>query len=423
MFLRALYLAAGLAVSLGSVASAQTFGGAVEMRDIDRDGDLKVIAGSAEITGRIGEDLSVFAGNVDVDVQVDGDIRIAGGSLVVAGRVAGGAEIAGGSVEVTMDIGENAELAGGYLQYSGTIAGSLDTAAGVLEIEEGSVISGPADMAGKTLMLGGHFLDNVDAVAEEVIISGRIDGDVEIEAEHLTIESGAVITGRIEYFGPFEPEIADGATLASAMEYTYRDIDLDWSRDHFDGAHIDLDIVPPAEFFAVSGIAFALLLGVLALVMMPRGVRRVSYKFRQQPIVAPLIGLFLLPMGWIMLMTAGTVLLALSIVGVVLIPFWWVFGFFMLIVAYPLGAIALGDLILDRTGRGNAGFGLRFLGMAIVLILSTALWVLPPLAVIAWLILSWIGLGSWMLAAFGRKDDPQIEPTDSAASSTSDAAV
>jgi len=423
MFLRALFLAAGLAVSLGSVASAQTFGGAIEMRGIDRDGDLKVIAGSAEITGRIGEDLAVFGGSIDVDVQVEGDIRLAGGSIMAAGRTAGDAEIAGGSVEISMDIGNDAELAGGYVRYSGTIGGTLDTAAGVLDIREDAIITGRADMAGQTLTLRGHFLGNVDGIAEEVIISGRIDGDVEIEAERLVIESSAIIVGEIEYFGPSEPEIADGASLAIPMDYTYRDVELDWDGDQFHNIDLDLDIVPPAEFFAVSGIAFSLLLGTLALLMMPRGVRRMSYKFQQQPIVAPLIGLFLLPMGWIMLMTAGTVLLGISVVGIILIPFWWVFGIFMLVVAYPLGAIALGDMILSRTGRSDAGFGLRFLGMAIVLVLSTALWVLPPLAVISWVVLSWIGLGSWMMAAFGRKDDPQVNLPSPETAPASDGAV
>lgn len=404
MFIRSLLLAAGLAASLASGALAQSFGGHVELRNIDRDGDLKVIAGSAEISGRVGEDLAVFGGSIEIDAQVEGDIRVAGGNVTVAGNVAGDAEIAGGSVELTLDIGDSAEFAGGYVRYSGTIGGSLDSAAGVLEITRDAVITGPADMAGQSITLRGHFLDNVEALAQEVVISGRIDGDVEIEAESLVIESGAVISGRLEYAGPSEPEISADATLANDVEYTYRDIDLDWDGDQFRDIDFDFDIVPPAEFFAISGVAFSLLLGLLALVTMPKGVTRLSGKFRKNPLLAPLIGLFLIPMGWIMLMTAGTVLLFISVVGIVLIPFWWVFGIFLLLLAYPLGAIAVGDCIFKRAGKSDPGLGMRLLGMMVILILSAALWVIPPLAVIASVILSWIGMGSWMLAVFGRKD-------------------
>lgn len=404
MFVRSLLLAAGLAATLASAASAQHFGGHVELRDIDRDGDLKVIAGSAEISGRVGEDLAVFGGSIEIDAQVEGDIRVAGGNVTVAGNVGGDAEIAGGSVTLTVNIGDSAEFAGGYVRYSGTIGGSLDSAAGVLEVTEDAVITGPADMAGQSITLRGHFLDNVEVLAQEVVISGRIDGDVEIVAESLTIESGAAISGRLEYAGPSEPAISDGATLANGVEYTFRDIELDWDGDQFRNRNFDFDIVPPAEFFAVSGVAFSLLLGLLALVVMPKGVTRLSGKFRKNPLLAPLIGLFLIPMGWIMLMTAGTVLLFISVVGIILIPFWWVFGIFLLLLAYPLGAIAVGDCIFNRAGKPDPGLGLRLLGMAAVLILSAALWILPPLAVIASVILSWIGMGSWMLAAFGRKD-------------------
>jgi cytoskeletal protein CcmA (bactofilin family) len=415
MLIRSLLLAAGMAATLASGAWAQHFGGHVELRDVDRDGDLKVIAGSAEISGRIGEDLAVFGGSIVIDAQVEGDIRVAGGNVTVTGTVGGDAEVAGGSVELTVDIGDSAEFAGGYVEYSGTIGGSLDSAAGVLEIAEGSVVTGPADMAGQSITLRGHFLDTVEILAQDVVISGRIDGDVEIEAEHLTIEPGAVISGRLEYFGPSEPDISPDATLANGFEYTYRLIELDWDGDQFSDIDFDFDIVPPAEFFAVSGVAFSLLLGLLALVMMPKGVIRLSTKFRKHPLLAPLIGLFLLPMGWIMLMTAGTVLLFISVVGIILIPFWWVFGIFLLLLAYPLGAIAVGDCIFNRAGKPDPGLGMRLLGMAVVLILSAALWILPPLAVIASLILSWIGLGSWMLAAFGRKGDNGGSPVAASA--------
>jgi cytoskeletal protein CcmA (bactofilin family) len=406
MFIRSLFLAAGLAASLTSGAMAQTFGGHVEFQNIDRDGDLKVIAGSAEISGRIGEDFAVYGGSIEVDVEVGGDIRIAGGSVTAAGRAAGDGEFAGGSVEVDMDIGGDAEFAAGYVRYEGVIEGNLDTAVGALELLESSTVNGSADLTGQNITLRGRILGNLDALAEEVIISGRIDGNIDIEAEHLVIEPGAIINGRIEYSGPNPAEISPDAVMANDIEYTFRELDFDWDGDQFDGVNIDFDILPGGEFFAVAGVGFALLLGLIALLLMPLGVARLSRKFRRQPLLAPLLGLLLLPMGWLMLMMAVTVLLTVTVVGIVLIPFWWVFGLFVIILAYPLGAIAVGDLILARTGRNDPGLGLRLLGMFVILILASALWIVPPLAVISGVILSWIGLGSWVLAAFGSKDEP-----------------
>lgn len=406
MFIRSLFLAAGLAASLTSGAMAQTFGGHVEFQNMDRDGDLKVIAGSAEITGRIGEDFAVYGGSIEVDVEVGGDIRIAGGSVTAAGSAGGDGEFAGGSVEVEMNIAGDAEFAAGYVRYAGVIGGNLDTAVGVLELLESSTVNGSADLTGQNITIRGRILGNLDALAEVVIISGRIDGNIDVEAERLVIEPGAIINGRIEYSGPNPAEISPDAVLANDIEYSFRELDFDWDGDQFDGVNIDFDILPGGEFFAVAGVGFALLLGLIALLLMPRGVARLSRKFRRQPLLAPLLGLLLLPMGWLMLMMAVTVLLTVTVVGIVLIPFWWVFGLFVIILAYPLGAIAVGDLILARTGRNDPGLGLRLLGMMVILILASALWIVPPLAVISGVILSWIGLGSWVLAAFGSKDEP-----------------
>ena len=405
MIIRSLILAAGLAVSFTATAAAQQFGGHVEYTNIDREGDLEILAASAELSGRVGGDLPVFAANIQLDAVIEGDLEAAGANVEASGRVLGDAGLYGGSVESDVDILGNAELFGGFVNYAGEVSGSLDAGAGLLEIDEGAVVSGAADMGGQEVVLRGRFLSDVDVRAEDVQISGQIDGDIEIEAVNLRIDPSAVINGSIRYTGPNEPDIDSGATLSEEIDFTRRDVDIDWEGD-WKGVNLsDLDIVPPKEFFAVLGIGFSFLLGLIALALMPNGVARLSHKFREQPLLAPLLGLFLLPMGMLMLLMAGTIILAITVIGGVLIPFWWMFGLLAILLAYPLGAIAVGDMIFSRLGRSSPGFGMRLLGFLVILVLSTSFWlVVPPLALISWIILSWIGLGSWMLAAFGRKD-------------------
>ncbi|MEE2524938.1 hypothetical protein V0U79_01050 [Hyphobacterium sp. HN65] len=413
MFFRTLLLAAGLAVFPGVSAQAQHFGGHVEFQNVDRDGELVVIAGSAEVSGRIRDDLTVYAGSIEVDAEIDGDTQIAGGNVMVTGHTRGDAEIAGGSVEIEMNIDGNADLAGGYVTYTGAIGGNLDAGAGIMEIGRNAVINGSSDFAGQELILRGTFRSDVDIFAEEVVLEGTFDGDLDIEAERLTIADSAVINGQVVYEGPREARIAEGATLASPVDYTYRDIVIDWDERHFDHINLDLDIIPAAPVFIGLGIAFDFLLGLLAIIFMPRGVARVSRKFAKRPLASSFVGVLLFPMGWVMLLMAGIVLLAVTLVGILLIPFWVTFALLVLMLAYPLGCIAVSECILQRTGIAKTGTGIRILGLLATLILVAALWVVPPLAIIAGFILSWIGLGAWMFAAFGRKDD--LPPANEAA--------
>lgn len=415
MLNKTLILAAGLAASIASLGHAQTIGGHVELNGIDRDNDLKVLAGSIEVTGRVGGDVALAGGNVEVDLTIDGDAQIAGGNVEALGQTSGDAAIAGGSVHIRMDIGDDADFAGGYVTYAGTVGGGLEVAVGDFELLPDATITGRARMTGREIELEGTLLDSVEILAEEVVLGGRIEGDVEIESRRLSILDGAVINGTIHHTGPLEAEIAAGAQLASPISYTFGEFEFEWEEDAEDFqrlASLVEDVVPPAEFFLLILGGFSFLLGLIAMSFMPNGVGRLSRKFRQNPFVAPLIGLFMLPMGWLILMIAGTLLLALTVVGIPLVPFWWLFGVFVLLLAFPLGAIAVGDLIFNRANRPNPGLGLRLLSLFVIVMLASALWaVVPPLGLIAGLLLSWIGLGAWSFAAFGSKDDPEAPPT------------
>ncbi|GJL97448.1 MAG: hypothetical protein DHS20C06_12650 [Hyphobacterium sp.] len=423
MFKQSIFIAFGLAAALSGEAFAQTFGGHVEYENVNRVGDLEIIAGSAEVSGNIQGSLTIYAGSVEVDAEIGGDTHIAGGNVEVSGVTRGNAEIGGGSVDIAMDINGNADIGGGYVEFSGTIGGTLDAAAGRFEFTDESVVTRKLDIQGQELFLRGSFLGGVDAFAEDVVISGRFVGDVQVEARELTVLPGAVIEGRLIYDGPSEATISPDASITGGVEYTQRHVDLDWDRHHINPLDLDLDILPATPFFIGAGIAFDFLLGLIALVMMPRGVSRLSSKFRQRPLLSTLVGLFLFPMGWVMLLVAGIVLLAITIVGIILIPFWITFAVLVLMLAYPLGAIAVSDFIINRTGRRNPGFGMRVLGLLVILLVVAALWVVPPLAVIAGVILSWIGLGAWVFAAFGRKDETGSGAPAQTNGDTADAAI
>ena len=100
-----------------------------------------------------------------------------------------------------------------------------------------------------------------------------------------------------------------------------------------------------------------------------------------------------------------TVLLAITVIGAVPIPFLWILFWPFLLLCLGMGALAVGDLIFNRNPDVPLGLGMRLLSLLLVLAASVALGVIPGLGAIVGLILVFIGFGAWVLA-LGGNDQP-----------------
>lgn len=404
MFLKRLILAAGLAVALASPAVAQVIGGEVDM-DVDRDGDLTIFAGEVDVRGRIGGELRAIGGDMTVDAQIGGDTNLAGGDISVRGSVGGDLSVAGGDLNIEAVVSGDADLAGGVVHVNGPITGRLSAAGGLIELDRNFTGGNGVELVAERVVMRGSVTGDADLSGDDITIEGTIDGDVETFADYVRIAPGAAITGELRHRGPNEPDIGAGATIGGGVDYTnaiYID-ELD-----LDGIDLDFgEFVPAGPVVGAFFVGFYFLLFLLSAALMPNGVSRMVGEFRSRPVVAPLIG-FVTWAFWPVILAVGIILLAITIVGVLLIPFWVLMVFFVLSLSYPFGAAAIGDLVFDRKGNG-LGFGMRLLTTLGVLVLAAALWVQPVLGVIGWCVLTWIGMGSWLFA-LGKREPIVTQP-------------
>lgn len=403
MFLKKLILAAGLAVALVSPATAQVIGGDVNMT-VDRDDDLRIFAGDINITGRIGGDLRAIGGDINIDATVGGEVNVAGGSVRLEGRYGGPLNAAGGEIESLAAVAGNAHLAAGLIRVDAPISGSLDAAGGLIELESGFSAGEGASIVGEQVVLRGTVTGTADLTGDEITIEGTVNGDVETYARYVRITPGAVITGELRHRGPNQPDVGQGASISGGVDYTNA-IYVD--EFDFDGFDFDLDIIPEGPVVAAFFVGFYFLLFMIASALMPNGTTRLVGEFRRRPVVAPLIG-FVTWAFWPIILAIGVLLLAITIVGVLLIPFWVLAVFLILSLSYPFGAAAIGDLVFNRRGRG-LGLGMRLLTTLGVLVLAAALWVVPVLGLVGWFVLTWIGLGSWLFA-LGKREEVVTQP-------------
>ncbi|MEN0652240.1 MULTISPECIES: hypothetical protein [Hyphobacterium] len=403
MFLKKLILAAGLAVALAAPAAAQVIGGSVNMT-VDRDDDLSIFAGEVDVRGRIGGELRAIGGDMNVDADIGGDANIVGGDVHVSGTVGGDLSVAGGELDITAVVSGDADLAGGVVHLNSPVSGRVSAAGGLVELDTGFSGGNGIDLAAERMIIRGTVSGNADLTGDDVTIEGTINGDVETYADYVRIAPGASITGVLRHRGPNEPDVGAGATIGGGVEYTnaiYID-DID-----FDGLDLDLDFVPAAPVIGAFFVGFYFLLFMLASALMPKGVTRLVGEFRSRPVVAPLIG-FVTWAFWPIIFAVGTVLLSITIVGILLIPFWLLAVALVLSLSYPFGAAAIGDLVFNRKGAG-LGLGMRLLTTLGVLVLAAALWIQPALGVIGWCVLTWIGLGAWLFA-LGKREPIVTQP-------------
>ncbi|MGY6533234.1 hypothetical protein [Glycocaulis sp.] len=378
-------------------AHAQYIGGDLNL-DLDQDRSVQFLAGDVTLRGRVGGDISGLAGNVLIDAEVAGSISLAAGDITVRGSVGRDVSVAGANIEILADVGRDIDAAGADIRVAGRVSRNLAAGGALIVIEESSAIGGNLDLAGSEIRMAGVGQGRFKGRARTIIIEGTIAGDVELNAENVEIMPGVQIGGDLLVRGPNAPIIAEGAQIMGQTTFEEGPFSEQRRSRGIRGPRIDVG--PPAV--AVGG-AFAMasfVLGLLACLIAPRPVAGIADHFRARPWASGLLGLVLaafLPI----LLVAVFVFLAITVIGIPL-GIILIFAFpFVLFLAYAFGAVALGDLIFNRSGNG-LGLGMRVLSLFLVLAIIGALWVVPPLGLFLGMVVFCIGLGAWTLALFSR---------------------
>ena len=398
MTIKAWILAVGLAVSgfAAGGAAAQVIGGDVAVRGDRIDHDVVAIAGELEVSGEVEGDVFALGGQISVTGSVRGSVEVVGGDVLLAGVVDGEIDAVGGELEVSASAGDDIELTGGEVRFSGSTPADVELRGGHVVFEN------PASAGG-----------NVDIRGGKIEINGRIEGDLDVRGGAVSFGPMARIDGAVFVAAESEPIVSPGAVLAGGMDYEYREISwrgLHWtefSLDHF-------DFMMPMRIFGGAFVGLALLLGLIAILLAPRGTARIASTYRRRPALSTLIGLIVFAMSPI-IFTLLIFLLAVTIIGIALIPFLLMalMPFFLLMIAF--GGVAIGDILFNRSG-GQLGLGMRVLSFLVVMIALIALGAVPGIGLLAGFILLFSGLGAWAMT-LGRSDPDRVDAGPSAGES------
>ncbi|MGD2057054.1 MAG: hypothetical protein PVJ15_09630, partial [Gammaproteobacteria bacterium] len=164
--------------------------------------------------GTIDEDVYAAGRRVNLVAEVQGDVVAAGQVVSIDRTVTGDIMAAGETVAIRAQVQDDVRAAGRSVSLSGQVAGHVVAAGEVVDIAPAATIGGWAWLAGREVNIAGRIGRELKAAGQRVILSGEVNGDVDIMAEEIHVLESARIDGDLVYRSGKEPDIAEGARIA-----------------------------------------------------------------------------------------------------------------------------------------------------------------------------------------------------------------
>ncbi len=297
--------------------------------------------------------------------------------------------------------GDKLVFGGSYTLKEGEILkGSLLVFGGTAQISEGSLVTGDAVVMGGTLTIDGVVEGEVFGIGGLIVLgpTAEIHGDVNTVSAKLDRAEGAVVDGTVNNVtaGPFSLIIPKNLQLPELNNPA-----LSLPRNiHINPAWDALMVLIRSLIWAA--------LAVLVALFVPKALDRVSGAAVGAPIASGGLGCLT-----ILVVPLLLVLIAITICG---IPISMI-GFFLLVVAWGFGVIAIGA----ETGRRLAGLMKSdwalpvsaAVGVFILTLVADGIGILVPC--IGWIISAFIGvigLGAALLTRYGRQSYGIVEVSE-----------
>jgi cytoskeletal protein CcmA (bactofilin family) len=165
------------------------------------------------ISQAVPEDFYAVGSRLQIDASVAGDAVLAGGGIDIGGDVDGDVSAASGQIRISGGVGDDLRAAGGEVSLRGFVTDHAAIVGGNVRIEEGSAIAGRAWIAAGSLDMAGQVGADLRVYARTAVISGQVQGNVEINAQEIRIDPGAVIGGQLIWHSGQPPLIAEDALI------------------------------------------------------------------------------------------------------------------------------------------------------------------------------------------------------------------
>ncbi|MBN1439874.1 MAG: polymer-forming cytoskeletal protein [Anaerolineales bacterium] len=424
--------------------------------EIDRDGyfgegevvddDLFLAYESVEMAGTVNGNLIAMGTDVLIRGTVNGDVLAFGSTVRISGAVNGNLISAGGDIIVEGSVRDSLFLGGNtiILGPEGTVGGNLYGGAFSITLSAGSIVERDAFLLGYQAILDGEVKRDVQAALGALEVNGKVGRDVIVDigepdedAEDyayfiytpftstgrilppgLHISEEAAIGGKLEYHSAVTQSAGIQAAPEGGVVYHYRKSE-DFPKAGEDRENAKIHVIDFGAMFmnyvfgVIRELLTLVLLGALAVWLIPSVLNRAVGTLRAKPLPALVWGGVVLVGGWTAWIITGIIILMLGLaIGVVtlfgLMSSVFGIGFsalglagavFLAVMLYGsklVVALLIGDLILRlfRKDYSASCFWPLLLGILVMVFVDA----IPVLGFLVSFIVILFGLGAlWMI--------------------------
>lgn len=312
-------------------------------------GATQPVAGDrVTVEGRVVTDDLLTAGQiVRVRAEVQGDLVAAGSEVTITGPVNGYVMSVGRTVRLDGRIGNDLWAAGETVDVDGRIGDNVRAAGRTVHLHPGTAVGHDAHLAGEIVTAQGRIDRNLSIGAATARIGADVGGTVEVRAERVTVQPGAVIRGDLVVRAPQPPEVSPQARVEGDVRFHQVGDDRGWlSR----------------RWLWVLCFPALLILGLATVAFSPAWAGRVAGTMKARPgasVLAGLIVLVLTPIiAGVLLMTVIGVPLALVLLALYAV---------VLLLSGVFVSYRTGTWLLDRMHRARAPqWGRMVVGVLVV---------------------------------------------------------
>lgn len=326
--------------------------------------DLYLTGNYSEVYGEITGDLTAFCYDIESEGEIGGSCLLMGWNIVLGGVIQNSARLIGNNIDIMADVGGNILALGGEIN-----------------IDRDAIIEKDLTCYGDIVNIDGTVKGNILIKGGSVFISGRIEGDVEIDAEDISIQSPAVIGGDFDYVSNAEAYIEDGARVEGRIDWDLPRITED-SLEQF--AANALSVIKVILFF------MSLITGLGLILFFRSHTREASNQIQNRFWQSLGIGFLAL-----IIFLGGSVLLIGFIVGIPLGLILIGLGLVLFYVGKIYVAIVIGRLIFGIFSGKRFAIGWEFI---IGLLVLSIVFQIPVLGIIAYIIVFLVGAGGAIAA-------------------------
>ena len=333
--------------------------------------------------------------NAAISLPVSRDAFAAGYNVTLAAPVAGNAHLAGYSVSVGAEIGGDLYAAGFSVNVTSTVKGSVTAMGNSVNLNGLAPIPGNARLAGQSIVVDSPVDGSILAAGNTMTLNAPIKGDFNFYGENLVFGPNARVDGRVSIQAP--KEIPVPAIVASADRVTFQQlVNPDYMGEAGKTAGTFMSGFWLVLWAAVLWWLLLFVVGVIGIALLPRLVAGLETAAARHPFRR--IGLGLLSFASVL----GLVpVVAMTVVGIVLLPLVLIFVVVACSVAYLTGAYLVTNRVAGAflTVDSNAK-RLGVLGVA--LIVAGLLTMVPFLGWLITLLLLTFGFGAMAVITMAR---------------------